>query len=117
MKQNFATQLAGQSDLEQMNPHAASAEETLKLQRYEVGVPPSSPELIVDGARLAVAREGKGPPVVCLHAIGHGGRDFEAFTAAMRDRFEIVRIDWPGQGRSGPDERPATPARYAQLLR
>ena len=36
---------------------------------------------MVDGVRLAVAREGKGPPVICLHAIGHGGGDYEAFAA------------------------------------
>ncbi|WP_394761407.1 alpha/beta fold hydrolase [Phenylobacterium sp.] len=73
-------------------------------------------EIEVDGVRLAVVREGHGPAVVCLHAIGHDGRDFEAFSAAMRARFEIIRIDWPGQGRSGPDARPASAARYADLL-
>jgi pimeloyl-ACP methyl ester carboxylesterase len=86
------------------------------LHRYETGVPAGSLELMVDGVRLAVAREGKGPPVVCLHAIGHGGGDFEAFAAAIRDRFEIFRVDWPAQGRSGPDGKAATPARYAELL-
>jgi 4,5:9,10-diseco-3-hydroxy-5,9,17-trioxoandrosta-1(10),2-diene-4-oate hydrolase len=87
------------------------------LRRYETGVPAGSREVSVDGVRLAVACEGKGPPVICLHAIGHGGGDYEAYVAAMRDRFEIVRIDWPAQGRSGPDSKAATPARYAELLR
>jgi 4,5:9,10-diseco-3-hydroxy-5,9,17-trioxoandrosta-1(10),2-diene-4-oate hydrolase len=82
----------------------------------EMGVPAGSPEIAVDGVRLAVAREGRGPPVVCLHAIGHGGRDFEAFTKALRHRFEIIRIDWPGQGRSGEDAQPASAVRYADLL-
>ncbi|MBI1213653.1 MAG: alpha/beta fold hydrolase [Alphaproteobacteria bacterium] len=84
--------------------------------RFLVGVPEGSPEIVVDGVSLAVARAGKGPPIVCLHAIGHGGRDFEAFTNAVKDRFEVVRIDWPGQGRSGPDSRQPTPKRYAELL-
>jgi pimeloyl-ACP methyl ester carboxylesterase len=95
----------------------SAAQPAGSLRRHEAGVPAGSLELLVDGVRLAVAREGKGLPVVCLHAIGHGGGDFEAFTAAMRDRFEIVRIDWPAQGRSGPDNKAATPARYAELLR
>jgi 4,5:9,10-diseco-3-hydroxy-5,9,17-trioxoandrosta-1(10),2-diene-4-oate hydrolase len=86
------------------------------LRRYEAGVPAGSLKVLVDGVRLAVARDGKGAPAVCLHAIGHGGGDYEAFVAAMRDRFEIVRIDWPAQGRSGPDSKAATPARYAELL-
>ncbi len=84
--------------------------------RYEIGVPAGSAEILVDGVRLATVREGRGPAVVCLHAIGHGGRDFEAFTAAVKGRFEVIRIDWPGQGRSGPDPRPPTANRYAELL-
>lgn len=73
-------------------------------------------EIEVEGVRLAVVREGRGPAVVCLHAIGHDGRDFETFAEAIKDRFEIIRIDWPGQGRSGPDTQPASAARYAALL-
>jgi 4,5:9,10-diseco-3-hydroxy-5,9,17-trioxoandrosta-1(10),2-diene-4-oate hydrolase len=85
--------------------------------RYKAGVPANSLEVWVDGVRLAVAREGVGPPVICLHAIGHGGRDFEAFVAAVRDQFELIRVDWPSQGRSGEDKSAATPIRYATLLR
>jgi len=84
--------------------------------RDEIGVPADAELIEVNGARLAVAREGNGPPVVCLHAIGHGGRDFEEFTAAVKNRFEVIRIDWPGQGRSQPDSQPPTAARYAELL-
>jgi pimeloyl-ACP methyl ester carboxylesterase len=85
--------------------------------RLDAGVPRGSPEIIVEGVRLAVASEGSGPPVICLHAIGHGARDFEAFAAGICGGFRVVRIDWPGQGRSGPDREAPTPARYAQLLR
>ena len=89
----------------------------LSAHRLDAGVPSRSPEMIVDGVRLAVASEGCGPPVICLHAIGHGARDFETFAAGISSGFQVVRIDWPGQGRSGPDREPPTPARYAQLLR
>jgi 4,5:9,10-diseco-3-hydroxy-5,9,17-trioxoandrosta-1(10),2-diene-4-oate hydrolase len=91
--------------------------QTQSEHRFEAGVPLGSPEIMVGGVRLAVASEGSGPPVICLHAIGHGGRDFEAFASGVRTGFQVVRIDWPGQGRSGPDSEPPTPARYAQLLR
>lgn len=84
--------------------------------RGETGVPESASQVDIDGTRLAVARSGKGPAVVCLHAIAHGGRDFEAFAKLVGDRFEVIRIDWPGQGRSGPDRQPASAARYADLL-
>lgn len=84
--------------------------------RSAIGVPDDNQMIEVDGVRLAVAREGQGPAVVCLHAIGHGGGDFDAFVKAVRHQFEVIRIDWPGQGRSGPDHQPASAARYAQLL-
>jgi pimeloyl-ACP methyl ester carboxylesterase len=84
--------------------------------RTALGVPASASLQPVAGVQLAVMREGQGPAIVCLHAIGHGGGDFDAFAAAVRDRFEVIRIDWPGQGRSGDDSQPASAARYAQLL-
>ena len=84
--------------------------------REEVGVPAGSTEIVVDSVRIAVARTGRGPAIVCLHAIGHGGRDFERFTDAVKDRFEVIRMDWPEQGRSGPDAKPASAARYSELL-
>ncbi len=71
------------------------------------------------GTRLALSRRGAGAPVLCLHAIAHGGRDFEAFSDRMRDKgFQIVCLDWPGQGRS-PDDATGAEAsadRYAQIL-
>jgi 4,5:9,10-diseco-3-hydroxy-5,9,17-trioxoandrosta-1(10),2-diene-4-oate hydrolase len=84
--------------------------------RAAAGVPMGSPRVVVDGVGLAVSRQGKGPPLVCLHAIGHGGADFDSLAAAVSARFEVIRVDWPGQGRSGEDSEPASPKRYAQLL-
>ncbi len=84
--------------------------------RQATGVPEGSPMIEVEGVALAVARAGRGPPVVCLHAIGHGGGDYEAFARRMADRFEVIRVDWPGHGRSGEDALPLSPARYAELL-
>src|SRR5690348_4820381 len=84
--------------------------------RHATGVPGGSPLMDVLGVRLAVADEGRGHAVVCLHAIGHGGGDFAALAAALRGDFRVIRIDWPGQGRSEPDKVPSAPARYAELL-
>lgn len=84
--------------------------------REESGVPAGSRMIDACGVRLAVSCEGSGPPVVCLHAIGHGGRDFEQFSALVREHFQVIRLDWPGQGRSQPDTQLPTAARYAELL-
>lgn len=65
---------------------------------------------------LAVRTHGEGPPIVCLHATGHSGRDFERLALRMGDRFRFYAPDFPGQGESPPDTVPASAARYAALL-
>jgi pimeloyl-ACP methyl ester carboxylesterase len=69
-----------------------------------------------DGARLAVMHRGKGFPVVCLHGIGHGARDFEEFAKLVGNDFEIIALDWPGQGLSPADGHPPSAAHYAEIL-
>lgn len=56
-----------------------------------------------DGLHLAAMRRGRGTAVLCLHAIGHGARDFEDLAARVGDHVEIVALDWPGQGLSRAD--------------
>jgi pimeloyl-ACP methyl ester carboxylesterase len=68
------------------------------------------------GTRLAATRRGKGKPVLCLHAIGHGARDFEALVGLVGDTFEIIALDWPGQGLSPADGKAPTAAHYEALL-
>ncbi|HRD28933.1 MAG TPA: alpha/beta hydrolase [Caulobacter sp.] len=84
--------------------------------REAAGVPAGSPRISVAGEQIAVCREGRGVPVVCLTAIAHGGGDFDAFAARMKSRFEIIRIDWPGHGRSGDAAAAPSARRYADLL-
>lgn len=68
------------------------------------------------GTRLAVARKGRGPAVVALHATGHGARDYEGLATRLADGFETIAVDWPGQGASPPDREPASAERYSRLL-
>ena len=87
--------------------------------RAQAGVAQPLSWIDAAGTRLAVSRRGAGAPVLCVHAIAHGGRDFEAFSNRMRDKgFEIVCLDWPGQGRSPDDATGAEAAasRYAEIL-
>jgi len=72
--------------------------------------------ITIDGVQLALADDGAGPAVVCLHAIGHGAGDFTRLRAHLRSRHRVLALDWPGQGSSGPDHRPAGAARYTELL-
>jgi pimeloyl-ACP methyl ester carboxylesterase len=70
----------------------------------------------VAGADVAVRRMGKGPLVVCAHAIGHDSRDFDALAARLGHAFEFVMIDWPGQGNSPPDDGGVSSQRYGEIL-
>ncbi len=75
--------------------------------------------MAVDGVPLAIHDTdptGSRPPIVCLHAIGHGGGDFAAFEGAFRERLRVITVDWPGHGASGQDAEPASARRYASLL-
>lgn len=85
-------------------------------RRAAVGASAAGRRLVVDGVALAFDDEGAGPPVVCLHAIGHGARDFARLRERLRGRHRVVALDWPGQGGSAADSHPAGGARYADLL-
>lgn len=83
--------------------------------RAALGAAPGH-ELVVDSVRLAYDDDGVGPPVVCLHAIGHGAADFAHLRTHLRARHRVLALDWPGHGRSAADRVPASAARYADLL-
>jgi 4,5:9,10-diseco-3-hydroxy-5,9,17-trioxoandrosta-1(10),2-diene-4-oate hydrolase len=70
----------------------------------------------VDGATLNLRRGGSGPPVVCLHATGHGARDFDRLTQRLGGDFTFFSLDWPGQGDSPCEATPASAGRYAELV-
>lgn len=86
--------------------------------RAAVGVSAPRRETTVDGVRLVFSDEGDGPApaLVCLHAIGHGGSDFDRVRARWRERRRVLTLDWPAQGRSGPDRLPCSAARCETLL-
>jgi pimeloyl-ACP methyl ester carboxylesterase len=56
------------------------------------------------------------PAIICLHAIGHGGHDFNYFESAFSDQYRIITLDWPGQGYSSQDTVPASASRYTEIL-
>lgn len=87
----------------------------MESRRAALGAEPGR-EVEIDGVRLAYDDEGSGPALLCLHAVGHGARDYESFRARYRRRFRVVALDFPGHGRSSPDRHPASAERYAALL-
>jgi 4,5:9,10-diseco-3-hydroxy-5,9,17-trioxoandrosta-1(10),2-diene-4-oate hydrolase len=67
------------------------------------------------GVDLSLTRCGSGPPVVCLHATGHGARDFDRLAQRLGGDFTFIALDWPGQGESPREAAPASAERYAAL--
>lgn len=50
--------------------------------------------------------EGAGPPVVLIHGVGADGASWDEIAAALSPRFNIIRLDLRGHGRSGPIDEP-----------
>lgn len=67
------------------------------------------------GARIAVRRHGDGPPVLCLHATGHGGRDFDAIARRLGASYDFIAPDFPGQAESPREAAPASARRYCEI--
>jgi pimeloyl-ACP methyl ester carboxylesterase len=86
------------------------------LHRHAVGASEARRFVTVHGVRLAYDDVGRGPTVVCLHAIGHGAGDFARLAARLGDRHRVLALDWPGQGWSDADREPPTSRRYTALL-
>lgn len=86
-------------------------------ERAEAGAQEPVTWIEIDGHRIAVARRGNGTPVLCLHAIGHGARDFEQFAHLIGEAFEAIALDWPGQGLSRADGIAPTAAHYENIAR
>jgi len=87
-----------------------------ETRRAAVGAVAPWREVAVDGVRLAYNDNGAGPVIVCLHAIGHGARDFAVLRERLGARYRIITLDWPGHGRSADDRVAVSAARYTDLL-
>ena len=79
--------------------------------RAAIGAESPWKEVVVDGVRLAYDDEGRGDPLVCLHAVAHGARDFEnlrgqAARNAARDRARLAGPRELGRRQRARDRRP-----------
>ena len=88
----------------------------LLTAREKLGVTAPYETCEVGGVTIAYRQVGQGPDVVCLHAIGHGGSDFDSVAPALSQRYRLTMLDWPGHGRSGDDAKPPGVARFGDIL-
>ena len=85
--------------------------------RSGVGAQAPRKTVLVDRVPIAYTDSGgDGPTIICLHAIGHGARDFADLSRRIGSNYRVIALDFPGQGDSGTDSQPASGTRYARLL-
>lgn len=59
----------------------------------------------IDGVPIRYKDEGRGPPVVLLHAGLHSIEMWDAWAATLKTSHRVIRLDLPPNGISGPDPR------------
>ncbi len=85
--------------------------------RSAVGAQDPRKSVTVDAVLLTYTDTGgPGPTIICLHAIGHGARDFADLSRRLSPDYRVIALDFPGQGNSGNDAFPASGTRYTHLL-
>jgi pimeloyl-ACP methyl ester carboxylesterase len=101
-------------------PLAEESRPTAATQlRHQLAAETPTRFVLIENVKLAYSDpdELSGRPViVCLHAIGHGGRDFTDVRARFGNAYRIITLDWPGQGLSASDAVAASIARYHLLF-
>ena len=65
--------------------------------------PVPSKFVTVDGVPLHYRDEGSGPVLLLLHGSIVNLHEWDLVVERLKDRFRLVRIDWPPYGVSGPD--------------
>jgi pimeloyl-ACP methyl ester carboxylesterase len=85
--------------------------------RSAVGAQEPRSRISVGGVTIAYTDSGGvGPTIICLHAIGHGARDFEDLSRRLSPQYRVIALDFPNQGNSGADSQPASGTRYTEIL-
>ncbi|MFM7432911.1 MAG: alpha/beta fold hydrolase, partial [Gammaproteobacteria bacterium] len=64
---------------------------------------PPSKFVVIDGVRLHYRDEGSGPAVVLLHANYSSLFMWEPWVAKLRDHYQVIRVDLPAHGLTGPE--------------
>lgn len=78
---------------------------------------PSSHFITWRGSEIHYTDEGSGPTLLLIHGFGGHHRNFNKLTAAMKDKYRIIRVDLPGFGMSDCPAVDPTRPRYADMYK
>jgi len=73
-------------------------------------------ELLGNGKRVRVARQGTGPPLVMLHGYPENLQVWSRLAPLLAGQFQVIAFDWPGMGYSEAWPGGATPQLMANRL-
>ena len=71
--------------------------------------------LFLRNRTVAVEIDGEGQPVVCIHGLGGSTNSWTPVLAAFEGK-QVIRVDLPGSGRSGPSDKRASIDLYVQTV-
>lgn len=57
-------------------------------------------ECYIDGLKLYYEDQGSGEPILFLHGWGANGQSFNCVTELLKDSYRIIKLDFPGFGKS-----------------
>lgn len=82
---------------------------------------PSSHFITWRGSEIHYTEEGSGPTLLLIHGFGGHHRNFNKITAAMKDKYRVIRVDLPGFGMSDCQavdmKRPQYAAMYKDFMK
>lgn len=76
--------------------------QNIEMNKVEAYLDTRSQFVSVDGMRVHFKREGRGPTVLLLHGSGSSLHCFDGVVHALQAHHEVVRLDLPGFGLTGP---------------
>ena len=66
----------------------------------------SSQYMDINGLTVHYRIEGQGPPLVLLHGVSSSLHTWDAWVDQLKDKYQVIRLDMPGFGLTGPDDNP-----------
>jgi pimeloyl-ACP methyl ester carboxylesterase len=74
--------------------------------------------IMIDGVNIHYRREGNGEPLLLLHGTGSSLHAWEEWKLVLCDKYEVISIDLPGFGVTGPHpDRDYTISTYLTLIK
>jgi pimeloyl-ACP methyl ester carboxylesterase len=68
------------------------------------------------GARISYVVAGQGPPLVQIHGVGTGHRNFASLSPLLGHRLQTIDLDLPGYGESQADPHPSSVHDFALVV-